>query len=178
MSHAPGLRGMPDSGQRSSAATSASWASSSAMPTSPTMRVSPAMTFADSMRQTASMARWMSGDGSVIARQAGTQQPQQVGYRCAEPGLRSTVAARRIPVPARRGLPRAQPRGLGPKPLLGLPQLRRERGPEVLGFEHLANLDDAVAERHPLDPLDGLVLGLHLDQPEAGHQLLGLRERP
>src|SRR5256885_11297971 len=60
MSQAPGLSGTPDSGQRSSAATSASCARSSARPTSPTMRVSPAMTLADSIRHTASMARWVS----------------------------------------------------------------------------------------------------------------------
>src|SRR6267378_299862 len=60
MSQAPGLSGTPDSGHRSSAATSASCARSSARPTSPTMRVSPAMTLADSIRHTASIARWVS----------------------------------------------------------------------------------------------------------------------
>src|SRR3989442_1312045 len=60
ISHAPGLSGTPDSGHRSSAATSASCARSSANPTSPVIRVSPAMTLADSIRQTASMARWVS----------------------------------------------------------------------------------------------------------------------
>ena len=39
ISQAPGLRGMPDAGHCSSAATSASWASSSARPMSRTMRV-------------------------------------------------------------------------------------------------------------------------------------------
>src|SRR5436309_4686998 len=72
MSQAPGLSGMPDSGQRSSAATSASWASSSATPTSRTIRASPAMSLADSIRQTASIARWMSvvvvtGSGRLLA---------------------------------------------------------------------------------------------------------------
>src|SRR5882757_4184620 len=60
ISQAPGLSGMPEPGHCSRAATKASWASSSAMPTSRTMRVSPAMMRADSMRQTASMARWVS----------------------------------------------------------------------------------------------------------------------
>src|SRR5678810_1219557 len=56
MSHAPGLSGMPVSGQRSSAVTSASWARSSARPTSRTMRTRPPRSRADSIRQTASMA--------------------------------------------------------------------------------------------------------------------------
>jgi hypothetical protein len=60
MSQAPGLSGTPDSGHCSSAVTSASCASSSATPTSRTIRVSPAMSRADSIRQTASMARWVS----------------------------------------------------------------------------------------------------------------------
>ena len=60
ISQAPGLSGTPVSGHCSSAATSASCASSSARPTSRTMRASPAMSRADSMRQTASMARWVS----------------------------------------------------------------------------------------------------------------------
>src|SRR6202521_234312 len=61
MSQAPGLSGMPDSGHRSSAATSASCASSSASPTSRTIRASPAISLADSIRKTASMARCASG---------------------------------------------------------------------------------------------------------------------
>src|SRR5258706_11263706 len=60
ISQAPGLSGMPEPGHCSRAATRASWASSSAMPMSRTMRVRPAMMRADSMRQTASMARWVS----------------------------------------------------------------------------------------------------------------------
>ena len=46
MSQAPGLSGTPDSGHRSSAATSASWARSSARPTSRTIRARPAMSLA------------------------------------------------------------------------------------------------------------------------------------
>src|SRR5918996_4156983 len=60
MSQAPGLRGTPDSGHCSSAATSASWARSSATPTSRTMRARPAMSLGDSILQTASIARWVS----------------------------------------------------------------------------------------------------------------------
>ena len=45
---------------RARAATSASCAKSSARPTSRTMRASPAMSRADSIRQTASIARWVS----------------------------------------------------------------------------------------------------------------------
>jgi hypothetical protein len=56
MSQAPGFSGTPVSGQRSSAATSASWARSSARPTSRTMRASPAIKRGDSIRQTASIA--------------------------------------------------------------------------------------------------------------------------
>ena len=58
ISQAPGLSGTPDSGQRSSAATSASWARSSARPTSRTIRANPATRRADSIRQTASIA-WL-----------------------------------------------------------------------------------------------------------------------
>src|SRR5205807_3909362 len=62
MSQAPGLFGTPDAGHCSSAATSASWARSSATATSRTMRVSPAINRADSIRQTASIARWVADD--------------------------------------------------------------------------------------------------------------------
>src|SRR6266851_5250602 len=60
ISQAPGLAGMPDSGHCSRAATSASCASSSATPTSPTIRANPAISRADSIRQTASIVRWVS----------------------------------------------------------------------------------------------------------------------
>src|SRR5689334_15271617 len=72
MSQAPGLSGIPASGQRSRAATSASWAKSSATPTSRTILVSPAISFADSIRHTASMVRWMlaavAGSRSTVRR--------------------------------------------------------------------------------------------------------------
>ena len=60
ISHAPGLRGTPDAGHCSRAATSASCARSSAAPTSRTRRISPAISFGDSRRHTASMAVWES----------------------------------------------------------------------------------------------------------------------
>src|SRR2546422_2918145 len=63
--------------------------------------------------------------------------------------------------------------------LLLLPELGLECGTEVLGLEHLANLDlGAVTEGGPLDPRDRFLLRLHLPQPEAGDQLLRLGEGP
>src|SRR5207302_1974628 len=59
ISQAPALRGTPDCGHCSSAATTASWASSSASPTSPVYRASPAMSRAHSIRTTASIAAWV-----------------------------------------------------------------------------------------------------------------------
>src|SRR5439155_104343 len=52
---------------------------------------------------------------------------------------------------------------------------------EIFRLEHLADLDLALPFHGvgaALDPLDRLFLGLHLDQPEPGDQLLGLGERP
>src|SRR5258706_9459716 len=60
MSQAPGLSGTPDCGHCSRAMTRASCARSSARPTSRTIRISPAISRGDSIRQTASMARWVS----------------------------------------------------------------------------------------------------------------------
>src|SRR5438552_234589 len=75
ISHAPGLSGMPDSGHCSSAATSASWARSSATATSCTMRVNPAINRADSIRQTASIARWVADDVTRLILGALLTQP-------------------------------------------------------------------------------------------------------
>src|SRR5258706_2394654 len=61
MSHAPGLSGMPDWGHCSRAATRVPCARSSARPTSRTRRVRDAISLADSIRQTASIVRWISG---------------------------------------------------------------------------------------------------------------------
>src|SRR5688572_4509586 len=66
--------------------------------------------------------------------------------------------------------------------LLLRPQLGRELGAEVLRLEHLANLDLRLGAGggvgRALEPLDGLGERLHLDQPEAGDELLGLGEGP
>src|SRR5580704_17375005 len=75
ISHAPGLSGIPDAGHCSSAATSASWARSSATATSRTMRVSPAISRADSMRQTASIARWVADGFTRLALGSLRAQP-------------------------------------------------------------------------------------------------------
>src|SRR3954468_1323669 len=74
-------------------------------------------------------------------------------------------------------------RGLGAEPLLLLAQLGRERLAEVLGLEHLTELDrralalTRTGPGHALHPLDRLLLRLHLDDPEARDQLLRLGER-
>src|SRR5690348_15769366 len=60
MSHAAGLAGMPSSGHRSSATTSASWASSSAMPTSRVTRAMAAISRVDSIFHTASIVLFTS----------------------------------------------------------------------------------------------------------------------
>ena len=49
---------------------------------------------------------------------------------------------------------------------------------EVLQLEHLPDFDLAIDERRAAGPLDGLFLRLRLDEPEAGDELLGFRERP
>src|SRR5215218_2813865 len=70
---------------------------------------------------------------------------------------------------------------LRPQPLLLLLELGRERLAEVGRLEHLADLDLRLGTRRvrtALDPLDRLLLRLHVPDPEAGDQLLGLRERP
>src|SRR5437588_6230539 len=68
-------------------------------------------------------------------------------------------------------------RDLRPQTLLLLLQLGRERVAEVLRFEHLADFDlGAAAERRALQPLDRVLLRLHLPQPEAGNELLRFGE--
>src|ERR1700759_2117521 len=65
--------------------------------------------------------------------------------------------------------------------LLALAHLRRHDLTEVLGLEDLPDLDLRIAlhrVRAALDPLDRLLHRADLPQPEAGDQLLGLRERP
>src|SRR5207244_3471456 len=57
-------------------------------------------------------------------------------------------------------------------------QLGRELLAEVLGVEHGANRElDTAVERRALEPLDRLLDRLHLPDPEAGDDLLGLAER-
>src|SRR5437667_77115 len=49
------------------------------------------------------------------------------------------------------------------------PELGSQLRPEVVRLEHLANLDlGPPAERGALEPLDRLLLRLHLPEPEAG----------
>src|SRR5579859_1170046 len=69
---------------------------------------------------------------------------------------------------------------LGDALLLGA-ELGSERLAKVVGLKDLADLDLAVALHGigaALDPLDGLIHGLNLPQPEAGDQLFGLGEGP
>src|SRR5208283_605094 len=49
-------------------------------------------------------------------------------------------------------------------------------GGEVVRFKDRTNLDFALLEGAALEPLDGLVHRLHLPQPEASDELLGLAE--
>src|SRR5213594_452957 len=118
MSQAPGLSGTPDSGHRSSAATSASCARSSATPMSRTIRARPAMSRGDSIRQTASMVRYVSVAVTATDHTIFNRPVQDRG-------------ARRLLL---RGHLRAQA-------FLLRPELGRELCTEVLGLEHLANLD-------------------------------------
>src|SRR6267378_2762723 len=175
ISQAPGLSGMPEPGHCSRAATRASWANSSAMPTSRTMRVSPAMMRADSMRQTASMARWVSVEVTAthhtifktIAQDwaAQTKQTQdrscRVGVqRCCTPTGETTLKG-------------------------GLYRLGFALG-EVFGAEHLADFGFAfpagpmfLVKLHEGDgALDGLLLGIQLELRVAADNLLGFREGP
>src|SRR5947207_11560335 len=88
MSHAPGFSGTPDSGHFSSAVTSASCASSSASPTSRTRRASAATSRAHSIRNTASMARWVArcGDGADTAEDQTTAPADVQGVPVASLG--------------------------------------------------------------------------------------------
>src|SRR5687767_7539649 len=63
-------------------------------------------------------------------------------------------------------------RCLLPDSLLLLPELGRKLLAEVLRFEHLPELHLTLPEWRPLQPLDGLLLGSHLPQPEPGNELL------
>src|SRR6266446_11005561 len=159
MSQAPGLSGTPVPGQVSSAATRASCASSSASPTSRTLRASAAITLADSILQTASIALCVAD--AVTATH----------HSIVNPSALSRSVTRLLLL---RGQLRAQA-------LLLLPEFGSEFGAEVLGLEHLANLDlglPAEGIGAALDPFDRLFLGLHVPQPETGDQLFRFGEGP
>src|SRR5688572_19806291 len=147
ISQAPGLRGIPDAGQSSSAAISASCARSSATDRSRTMRIRLAMRRGDAIRQMASTARCVS-----------------VAVTATDHIIRSAAdASRRLLL-------------LELLAELSVAIHRLARG-EVLQLEHLPELDLAIVERHPASPLERFVARLHLDHPVAGDELLGLGER-
>src|SRR5690349_22078028 len=148
ISHAPGLSGMPVSGQRSSASTSASCARSSARPTSRTSRTRPPSSRADSTRQTASMA-------FLLARLS----------TC---GLSARCSGRRLadlaPEPLVEGTELGGDRGAEVVELV-------ERADFELRF--LARHRVGAAAR----PLEGLVERAHLPEPVPRDELLRLGER-
>src|SRR5207249_2241802 len=76
----------------------------------------------------------------------------------------------------------ALPLDLGTQPLFLCPKLRGELLAEILRLEDWADLDLRLLPRHRSraapDPLDGLLHRLHLPDPEARDELLGLGERP
>src|SRR4051812_21604697 len=176
MSQAPGLLGTPDSGHRSNAATSASCARSSARPTSLTMRVSPAINFADSMRQTASIVRWMSVPVTAPNHIRATRECKAAGWPAA-PADRDTFHGGRSGERAARPLIEL---------LLDLHHLatlfrRCEHGREVGDVEQLADLDLRLTctsrIRAAPGPFDSLGLRFHVEDPESAHELPGLAER-
>src|SRR2546425_12418933 len=70
---------------------------------------------------------------------------------------------------------------LGAQALFLLPELGGKLGTEVLCLAHLANLNlgfPLMGVGAALDPFDRLFHRPHLPHPEAGDQLLGLREGP
>src|SRR5215813_9653228 len=67
--------------------------------------------------------------------------------------------------------------GLGAGALLLRPELGSELLTEVFGLVERPDLELLAVERRALEPRDRLVHRLHLPQPEAGDQLLGLGER-
>src|SRR5688500_1372764 len=166
MSQAPGFAGTPCSGHFSRAATRASCARSSARPTSRTIRVSPAINFADSIRQTASMARWV--------LEAVTASNHTTGAPEFKPDRRFSASA----VLNGGWLPFAG--DLRGQPLLALPDFGGVSLPEVRRLEHLADLDLRLLARRvrtALHPFDRLVERLHLEEPEAGDELFRFGER-
>src|SRR4051812_23277627 len=72
-------------------------------------------------------------------------------------------------------------RDFGAEPFFRLSKLGREIRTEVVGFEHLPDLEHRFPTSRlgtALQPLDRLLLRLDLPDPEAGDQLLRLREWP
>src|SRR5208337_3472449 len=68
---------------------------------------------------------------------------------------------------------------LSPLPVFLGAQFRRERRAKIRRLEHRPNLDLRILGHRigaALHPLDGLLDGFHLPQPEAGDQFLGLGE--
>src|SRR5919107_1775405 len=84
-----------------------------------------------------------------------------------------------LAIPSRRPATRTQPQ-LSSSLRLSFGCLAGVIGDEVRHLDHLADLDLDVADhiREARGPFDGLVLGLHLYDREAGDQLLRLCERP
>src|SRR5688500_8236231 len=143
MSQAPGLSGTPVCGQRSSAASSASWARSSASPTSRTIRASPAISLADSIRQTASITRWVSVAVTPWNQGDGAEWCKLV-FHMKTSSERVENRHRSLDVP-RRVSGAVLSLRLRTQPVLGLAQLGGQRLPEVLGREHLPDLDVRLA---------------------------------
>src|SRR3990172_2747362 len=160
VSQAPGLSGRPDTGQRSSAMTNASWASSSASPTSRTIRASPAMILADSILQTASMARWIS-EGVIETDGSDLPTRRKMPRGAAMPALRT------LALPGARLHVDKPGRGLG------------DIGGKVRHLLHLTDFDHlGLRARASLRPFDRFLLRLHLDHPVAADHLFRLAERP
>lgn len=66
-----------------------------------------------------------------------------------------------------------------PQTFFLLAQFGGESFAKVLGGKHLADLDlVAAAERRALHPRDRVIKRFGLDQPEAGDEVVGQRERP
>ena len=118
------------------------------------------MSLADSIRQTASIARWVS---------AAVTAPDHTTFT---PGGKVVPRARPASVTARRSPPIA-----GRAPAL-LPSLVGEAAAAVPVLEHLADLAHTLAHypEEALGQLDRLLLRLHLDDGKAGDQLLRLGE--
>src|SRR5688572_23951647 len=73
------------------------------------------------------------------------------------------------------------PRGRVAKALFLRTKFRRERGAKIIRFKYLAKFNLGITGHGigaALDPFDRFFLGLHLPEPEAGHQLVGLAEGP